>query len=99
MEEKRLRRLSLVVFKTRNNMNPGYMKVIFHKTSFSMHRTLNIEVKENYTTKENKSLRCRGPHIWNCRPSQSKKETDCTKFKEIINDWLGMKCKWNLHSF
>ena len=51
MEEKRLRRLSLVVFKTRNNMNPEYMKVIFHKTSFSMHRTLNIEVNENYTTK------------------------------------------------
>ena len=64
MEVKRLRTLALEVFKTLNNMNPEYTKEIFHKTGFTMHRSLNLEVKENHTTKYgNNSLRCRGPHI------------------------------------
>ena len=97
MEIKRLRTLALEVFKTLNNMNPEYMKEIFHKTAFSTHRPLNLEVNENHTTKYgNKSLRCLGPHIWNSLPNQIKTETDYTKFKEFINDWFGMKCKCNL---
>ena len=92
------------LFKTLNNMNPEYMKEIFHKTAFTTHRTPNLEVNENHTTKSgNKSLdigvRCLGPHIWNSLPSQIKKETDYTKFKEFINDWFGVKCKCNLCSF
>ena len=40
-------------------MNPEYMREIFRKTVFSTHRPLNLEVKENHTTKYgNKSLRC-----------------------------------------
>ena len=85
-------------------MNPEYMKEIFHKTAFTTHRTPNLEVNENHTTKSgNKSLdigvRCLGPHIWNSLPSQIKKETDYTKFKEFISDWFGVKCKCNLCSF
>ena len=100
MEVKRLRTLALEVFKTLNNMNPEYMKEIFHKTAFSTHRPLNLEVNENHTTKYgNKILRCLGPHIWNSLPNQIKSETDYTKFKEFINDWFGMKCKYNLCSF
>ena len=99
MEVKRLRTLALEVFKTVNNMNPEYMKEIFHKTAFRMHRPFHLEVNENHTTKYgNKSLRCLGPHIWNSLPNQIKKETDYTKFKEFINDWFGMKCKCNLCS-
>ena len=73
------------------------MNEIFHKTVFMTHRPLNLEVNESHTTKYgNKSLRCLGPHIWNFHPNQIKKETDYTKFKEFINNWLGMKCKCNL---
>ena len=46
MEVKRLRTLALEVFKTLNNMNPEYMKEIFHKTAFMTHRPLNLEVGE-----------------------------------------------------
>ena len=65
MEVKRLRTLALEVFKTLNNMNPD-MREIIHKSAFTTHRPLNLEVHENHTTKygnENKSLRCLGPHI------------------------------------
>ena len=40
MEVKRLKTLALEVFKTLYNMNPKYMKEIFHKTAFSTHRPL-----------------------------------------------------------
>ena len=100
MEVKRLRTLKLEVFKTVNNMNPECMKEIFYKKAFSMHRPFNLEVNENHTTKYgNKSLRYLGPHIWNSLPNQIKKETDYTKFKELINDWFGVKRKCNLCSF
>ena len=100
MEIKRLRTLALEVFEILNNMNPEYIKEIFHKTAFSTHRPLNLELNENHTTKYgNKSLRCLGPHIWNSLPNQIKRETDYTKFKEFINDWFGMKCKCNFCSF
>ena len=49
------------------------MKEIFHKTAFLMLRPLNLEAKENHTTKyEDKSLRCMGPHIWNSLPNHQK---------------------------
>ena len=100
MEVKRLRTLALEVFKTLSNMNPEYLKEIFHETAFTTHRPYNLEVNVNHTTKYgNKSLRCLGLHNWNSLPNQIEKETDYTKFKEFINDWLGMKCKCNLCSF
>ena len=79
MEVKRFRTLGLEVFKTLNNMNPEYMKEIFHETAFTTHRPLNLEVNENHTAKYgNKSLRCLVPHIWNSLPNQIKKETNYT---------------------
>ena len=51
MKVKQLRILPLEVFKIPNNMNPEYTKEIFHKAAFSAHRPINLEVKENYTTK------------------------------------------------
>ena len=100
MEVKRLSTLALEVFKTLNDMNPEYMKEIFHKTAFWTHRPVNVEVNEYHTTKYgNKSLRCLGSHIWNSLPNQIKRETYYSKFKEFINDWFDMKCKCNLCSF
>ena len=75
-------------------MSPEYMKEIFHKTAFTTHRPLDLEVNENHATKyRNKSLRCLGPHI------QNSFQIDCTKFKEFMNNWFGMKCKCILCSF
>ena len=47
------------------------MKEIFHKTAFTTHRPLDLEVNENHATKyRNKSLRCLGPHIQNSLPNR-----------------------------
>ena len=71
MEVKRLRTLALEVFKTLNNMNPEYMKKIFHKAVFTTHRPLDLEVNETHITKYgNKRLRCLGTHILNSLPNQ-----------------------------
>ena len=48
MEVKRLRTLTLEVFKTLNNMNLELMKEIFQKKAFSTHRPLYLEVSENH---------------------------------------------------
>ena len=85
MEIKRMRNLALEVFKTLNNMNPEYMKEVFHKTAFFIHRLLNLEVNENHKTKYgNKSLRCLGPHIWNPLPNQVIKVSDCTSSRNLL---------------
>ena len=61
MEGKRLKTLSLEVFKTLNNINPEYMREIFHhKTNVSTHRPLNLEVNEKNTSKYGNNL---GAHI------------------------------------
>ena len=100
MEVKRLRSLAIEIFKTINDKNPEYMNEIFHKTAFSTHRPLDLQVNQNSTTKYGmKSLRSLGPHIWNSLPNNVKSETDYNKFKEFIKDWFGIKCKCNLCSF
>ena len=61
------------------------MEEIHHKTAFSMHRRLNLEVNENHTNKYgNKSLRCLGPHIWNSLPNQIKRESDYTNLRDLL---------------
>ena len=98
MEVKRLRTLALEVFKILNNMNPEYMKELFHKTALTTHRPINLEV--SHTTKYgNKGIRCLGPRIWNSLLIQIKKETAYSKFTEFIEGWFGMKCKCSLCSF
>ena len=51
MKVKRLRSLVLEVFKPLNNMNPEYMKKVFHKTVFCTRKPRILEVNEKYTTK------------------------------------------------
>ena len=58
IEVKRLRKLTLEIFKTLNNLNPEYMKEIFYKTTNLTCRSFNIKVNQNNTNKCcNNSLR------------------------------------------
>ena len=89
--------LALEIFKTVNNLNPYYMKEIFSKTTNLTHRSLDINFNQNNTTKYgSNSLQSLGPHIWNSLPREIKKEMDYKKFKNYMNNWLGLKCKWNI---
>ena len=64
MEVKRPRTLGLEIFKTLNNVNPAFMKEIFHRSKWLAHRTNNIQINVHKTAKyDDKSLRTLGPHI------------------------------------
>ena len=64
MEIKRLRILTLEVFKTLNNLNPSYMEELFQKTSFATNKPPNLGVNLAKTTKySTKNLKSLGPHI------------------------------------
>ena len=100
MEVKRLRTLALEIFKTFNNLNPDYMKEIFFKITNLTHRSFDIKVNQNSSTKHGqKSLKNLGPHICNSLPIEIKEETNYGKFKNYINKWFGVKCKCSICSF
>ena len=100
MEVKRLRTLALEIFKTLNNLNPGYMKEIFFKTANLTRRPFDIKVNQNSSTKHGqKSLKSLGPHIWNSPLIGIKEETNYEKLKNYINEWFGVKCKCRMCSF
>ena len=100
MEIKSLRCLALEISKTVNNLSSYYMKDIFSKTTNLTHRPLDINFNQSNTTKYgSNSLRSLGPHIWNSLPSEIKKETQHKTFKNYMNDWFGLKCKYNMSSF
>ena len=54
IEVKPLRNLDLEIFKAINIMNSEFMEEIFHRTTFSTRRPLNIVFKESHTTKYGK---------------------------------------------
>ena len=89
MDVKRLRTLALDVFNTLNNMNPEYMKEIFHEAVFTTHRTLNLEVNENHTTKYGiKSQRYLGFHTWSSLPNKLKKKSTTLSSRNLLTNGI-----------
>ena len=66
MEIKRLRTLTLGIFKTLNNLNPSFMKDIFNFSLYSTHSKHDIFVhRRNTSNYGDRSLRALGSHTWN----------------------------------
>ena len=64
METKRIRIIVYEIFKTQNNLNPVFMKVIFHCSSNVTHKKHNLCINTQNTTKfGNKSFRAFGTNI------------------------------------
>ena len=65
METRRIRVLATEIFKTLNNLNPSFMKDIFHFSPYNTHKKHDIFVhSRNTSTYGDKSLRVLGPHTW-----------------------------------
>ena len=97
MEIRRLRTLVLKIFKTLNDMNPNYMKEIFHLSPYRTHKKYDLFVHSRNTTKfGNHSLKVLGAHIWNYLPDEIKKLSSLSAFKDFIRNWFGPKCKCHL---
>ena len=62
---------------------------MFHETTFYTQAPLSLKDNRNHTTKHgNKSLTCPVLYICNSFLNQIKKETNYTKFKEFIKEFL-----------
>ena len=95
MEVKRLRVLAVEIFKTLHNLNPAYMKNIFHR---SINRTserfkFNIQTQRfNQVKFGRNSLRVIGPILWNSLPNNVKSLQSLPQFKKFINSWGNFGC-------
>ena len=93
-ETKRLRRIVYEIFKTLNNLNPVFMKGIFHYSPNLTHKkhilTMHTQNKARFG---NKNLRTFGANIWNTLPEHIKSTTSMLEFKKLIKVWPGPKCK------
>ena len=86
---KRIKSICTEMYKTTNNLNPGYMKNIF-KNRPSTHPSrqpldLYIAKSNQYTYGEN-SLRILGPTIWNSLPNDTRQAKNINAFKNIIKN-------------
>ena len=76
METKRLRTMVYEIFKTLNNLNPVFMKDIFHYSPNVTHKKHNLYIHTQNTTKfGNKSPRAFGANIWKRLPEYIKSAT------------------------
>ena len=94
METKRLRTMVYEIFKTLNNLNPVFMKDVFHNSPNVTHKKHNLYIHTQNTTKfGNKSLRAFDANIWNTLPEYTKSTTSLLEFKKFIKTWPGPKYK------
>ena len=93
-----MRYLCIEIYKTLNNLNPGYMKDIFQvqQSAYSTRRPYNIKVpRVNQRTFGNRSIRYEGAKTWNHLPNSFKLAETLEIFKSLIKTWEGPNCKCN----
>ena len=98
MEIRHMRHLCIEIYKTLNNLNPGYMKDIFQvqQSADSTRRPYNIKMpRVNQTTFGTRSIRYQGAKIWNHLPNSLKSAETLKIFKSLIETWEGPSCKCN----
>ena len=93
METKRLRTMVFEIFKTLNNLNPVFMKDIFHYSPSATHKKHNLYIHTQNTIKSGINLRTSGANIWNILPDYIKSTASLLEFKKFIKTWPGPKCK------
>ena len=96
MQIKRIKQLAMEIFKTVNNLNSLNLNIFTRKQNARV-RPHDLLVKSHKTvTYGDKSLKLLGPKIWNVLPTEIKRETSLSRFKEYIKLWSGHSCKCNL---
>jgi hypothetical protein len=96
IEVRKLRIMSVEIFKTLNNLNPIYMKEIFTLNTRESSKSNTLKVKAQNSKKYGTdSLRSLGPRIWNALPNHIRNENNLESFKQLINTWDGPSCGCN----
>ena len=89
MEIKRLRSLTLEIFKTINDLNASFMKSIFSAKLNARVRPNDILVKARKSaTFGDKNLATLEPKIWSALPQNMKAENSYVKIQELIATWF-----------
>ena len=98
METKRLCTMVYEIFKTLNNLNPVFMKDIFHYSPNVTCKKHDLYIHTQNTTKfGNKSSRAFIANIWDTLPESCfmpeyiKSTSSLLKFKKIVKTWPGPK--------
>ena len=84
MKVRRMRYLCVEIYKTLNDLNPGYMKDMFQvqQSAYSTRRPYNKTVpRANQTTFSTRSIRYEGAKIWNHLPNSLKSAETLEIFK------------------
>ena len=92
MEVKRMRYLSIEIYKTLHFLNPQYMKQLFqlNESRYSSRRPLDLIVpRVNQTRFGLRSIRYEGAKIWNHLPNSIKSAENLDAFKRLIKTWAG----------
>ena len=94
MNVRRLRTLCVEIYKTLNDLNPGFMNNIFklkiNNREVRDKYKLNLDIpKWNQITFGYKSLKVLGPKIWNNLPYHVKSSENLDTFKNLLK--IGME--------
>ena len=98
MEVRRMRYLGVEIYKTLNDLNPGYMKDIFQvqQSAYSTRRPCNMKVpRVNQTTFGSRSILYEGAKIWNYLPNSLKLAGTLEIFTNLMKTWEDRNCKCN----
>ena len=92
--------LAIEIFKTKNNLNPKFMKDIFMDKCDNGY---NLRRKDELRTKNIKSVRngedtlmYLGSKIWRIIPEKIKKSVSLSQFKRLIRKWVPIDCPCRL---
>ena len=98
MEVRRIGYLGVEIYKTLNDLNPGYMKDIFQvqQSAYSTRRPCSMKVpRVNETTFGTRSILYEGAKIWNHLPNSFKSAEALEIFTNLMKTWEGPNCKCN----
>ena len=90
-----LQLLMTEIFKTKNNLNPTFMKNIFTERNmqYSLRNENHLRLpKVKTTTYGIENIQYRGCHLWSSLPSEIKDSNTLNEFKRKIKSWKGNTC-------
>ena len=90
-----LQLLMIEIFKTKNNLNPTFMKNIFTERNiyYSLRCENHLQLpKVKTTTYGIENIEFRGHHLWSSLPKEIKDSNTLAEFKRKIKLWNGNTC-------
>ena len=99
IHQRNLQLLMTEIFKTKNNVNPIFMKDIFaiKNSYYSLRNPNNLQLPKIRTTKYGtENIQFRGCSVWSSLPNSLKDSDSLQGFKRRIKQWDGSCCNCRL---